>query len=81
MELALLYALSANMKITYRVQRGKLNGSFKTCYSTNSEAAAKRAYGATQIKDGEKKRLQEIKVFTVGESVKRTILKDMGYAT
>jgi hypothetical protein len=41
------------------IQRGKLNGAYRTTYSTDSHAAAWRAYFHTHIKKGEKKRIQE----------------------
>ena len=45
--------------INYRIQRGTLSGAYDTCYSTESEKAAWRAYFATAITAGEKKRIQE----------------------
>lgn len=44
---------------TYRIQRGTLSGAYGTCYRTESEKAAWRAYIETRITAGEKKRIQE----------------------
>lgn len=47
------------MTSTYRIQRGKLSGGYKTVYMTDSSGAAWTAYRKTKIKAGEKKRIQE----------------------
>jgi hypothetical protein len=47
------------MTTAYRIQRGTLSGAYETCYQTESEKAAWRAYFKTRITAGEKKRIQE----------------------
>lgn len=47
------------MATAYRIQRGTLSGAYNTCYQTQHEKAAWRAYDETKITAGEKKRIQE----------------------
>ena len=46
--------------MTYRVQKGKLNGTYKDVLETENESQARGCYFGMKIKAGEKKRLQEI---------------------
>lgn len=68
------------MTIRYHIQSGRLSGGYVTTYRTKFIKAAWRAYFATAIITGEKKRIIEIKNFSNGTSQERVIKRDRSEA-
>ena len=68
------------MTIRYHMQSGRLSGGYVTTYSTRHIKAAWRAYFATAIITGEKKRIIEIKSFSNGTSQQHVIKRDRSEA-
>lgn len=69
------------MTIAYRIQSGTLSGRYVTTYRTRSRRAAWRAYFATAITTGEKKRIVEVKSFSNGTSAEHVMKTDKEYWT
>lgn len=78
LDISYILMLCLIMAITYRIQRGKLAGAYKTVYTTTSRAAAWIAYGKTTLGAGWKKRIQE---YYNGNIKPRTLKQNSEYWT